>query len=263
MKRILLLSLLLSLLLPLSACSVLYPGFTAKEPSLAGMEIGKTTYRQALGKQGTPAMSVMEYPQGMRTTYLFKTPEAIIDRGEIMRGSYRDGCRKCGQLTLAFERTDRSVDNMVLVGIARSTPDLQKQHESGLGHINRGEFQLALPLIEAAAQGRYNEAEWTLGLMHLRGDGVARDFSQAHFWLRRAAATGHIQARYDLGAMYRNGEGVAVNREAAKALYLMSAQAGYALAAQELAKLYQEEGDQANAAKWQEFARKEAARPAR
>lgn len=251
MKRILFLSF---FLLHLNACSILYPGFSSKEPSLANLEIGKTTYRDALGKYGTPAFSIMEYPRGMHMTYFFKMPESIINRGEIMRGSYHDGCRKCGQLKLSFERTDRSIDNMILVSLARLTPDLQAQYSKGLEHIQQGDFQQALPLIEAASKSHYSDAEYTLGLMHLRGDGVAQDFKNAHFWLSRAAAAGHVQARYDLGAMYRNGEGVPVNREAAKALYLMSAQAGYPLAAQGLAKMYQEEGDQVNATKWQDVA---------
>lgn len=246
--------------IPVTACSILYPGFTAKEPSLAAVEIGKTTYSRAVGKLGTPAISIMEFPQGARITYLFKTPEAVINRGEIMRGSYKSGCKKCGELTLAFERIGPRLDDMVLVGIARKTPELQAQFVNGFQHIQRGEFQHAFPLIEAAAQARFSEAEFTLGLMHLRGDGTPKDYQKAHFWLRRAAATGHVQARYDLGAMYRNGEGVPVNREAAKALYLMSAQAGYPLAAQELAKIYQEEGDQDKAAKWQEVATRAASK---
>lgn len=253
MKRILFLAL---LLLPLSGCSLLYPGFSNKEPSIARLEVGKTTYQQASSRYGTPAIMVMDLPNSLRMTYLFKTPEAVIDRGELMRGSYRRGCKDCGELMLAFERTGRGLDSMVLAGIARSTPELKSRFAEGLAHINRGEFQAALPLIEAAAGAHYSEAEFTLGLMHLRGDGVPRDFQKAGLWFGRAAAAGHSRARYDLGAMFRNGEGVPVNREAAKTLFRMSAQAGYALAAQELSKLYFEEGDLVNAGKWQEFARK-------
>lgn len=253
MKR----TLLTLIFLSLTACSVLYPGFSTREPSLAHLEVGKTTYKQALREYGTPAMSVVEFPRGMRMTYLFRTPEAVVDRGLLMRGSYQDGCKGCGRLTLVFERVDNSLDNMVLVGIARSTPAVEALYVAGMKHIHQGEFEQALPLIEAASQARFSDAEFTLGLMHLKGDGVARDYTKARHWFTRAAAAGHVDARYDLGAMYRNGEGVAVNRDAAKALFLSAAQAGNRRAAGELAKLYEEDGDLANARKWSEvFARK-------
>lgn len=239
MKRALLLAFLFC---HLSACSLLYPGYSNKEPSLEGVEINRTTYREALSKYGPPAISVLEYPYGARMTYFFRTPEATVDRGLIMRGSYQNGCRKCGKLTLAFERRGNSPDDMVLVGVARYTPALEATCLKGLEQINRGNFQEALPFIEAAAQAHYSDAEATLGLMYVNGDGVARDYARARFWFERAAAAGHAQGLYELGVLYRNGEGVPVNRQAAKMLFERAAQAGFATAARELAKLHEEGG---------------------
>lgn len=251
MKRILIVAF---VLLNLSACSILYPGFSSKEPSISSLVIGSTTYKEILNRYGPPAFHVFQYPRGAFVKYYFKTPEALISRSDMLHGNYHDGCHKCGELKLSLLRTDETLYNMVLIGVERVTPDLQAQYAKGLKLIEQRDFNQALPLMRAAAAQHYSEAQFTLGLMYIHGDGVPQDYKSARFWIGRAAASGHLQARYDLAAMLRNGEGGPVDKVAAKEIFLLCAHEGHGMAAQELAKMYREEGDQVNAAKWQETA---------
>ena len=51
-------------------------------------------------------------------------------------------------------------------------------------------------------------AQYTLGLMYARGDGVPQDYKTAVKWFRLAAEQGNAVAQYNLGVMYKNGQGV-------------------------------------------------------
>ena len=60
---------------------------------------------------------------------------------------------------------------------------------------------------EAVERGA-DDAQFNLGLMYVRGEGVARDDAEAARLMRLAAEQGHSGARYALGLMYVEGTGV-------------------------------------------------------
>lgn len=236
----------------ITGCSVLFVGYSSRPLSATNLVVGSTTLEQAQEIYGDPGISRYG-PYETTFVYFFKTPEAVVNRSLIMKGMYKNGCIKCGQLKLSFVRRS---GNPTLAGYSIFTPLLESRFREGMTLINRAEFDKALPIIEETAKQNFTEAEFTLGLMYIKGDGVLQDYALANRWLSKAAAVGHVHAMYDLGAMYRNGEGVAVDKAAAKALYLRSAEEGYALAAHELAKIYQEDGDLDSAQEWFERAKK-------
>jgi hypothetical protein len=55
---------------------------------------------------------------------------------------------------------------------------------------------------KAAAQGD-SDAQNTLGLMYLKGEGVKQNLNQAKKWFRKAATLGHAQAQQHLEALLR------------------------------------------------------------
>ena len=59
----------------------------------------------------------------------------------------------------------------------------------------------------AAEQGLAN-AQFNLGFMYSEGRGVLKDDAEAVRWFRLAAEQGHANAQHGLGVMYDNGEGV-------------------------------------------------------
>jgi TPR repeat protein len=71
-------------------------------------------------------------------------------------------------------------------------------------------------LVIQARQGDA-EAQWHLGSLYVRGEGVPQDDTEAAQWYRRAAEHGHVGAQGSLAMMYSSGLGVPRDiREAAK-----------------------------------------------
>ena len=71
-------------------------------------------------------------------------------------------------------------------------------------------------LRQAAEQGDV-EAQFQLGGMYSRGEGVPEDDREAVKWYRKAAEQEHASAQYNMGVMYHDGEGVPEDyREAMK-----------------------------------------------
>jgi len=55
----------------------------------------------------------------------------------------------------------------------------------------------------------------TTGLIHHHADGVPLDYAAAMKWYRKAAQQGDKHAQFQIGGMYQRGEGVAANAEQA------------------------------------------------
>ncbi len=74
---------------------------------------------------------------------------------------------------------------------------------------------LAVSWYRKAADQGNAYAQYTLGGMYDRGEGVEKDAVQAVSWYRKAADQGNAYAQYNLGRMYDSGEGVTPNAIAA------------------------------------------------
>lgn len=83
--------------------------------------------------------------------------------------------------------------------------DFQKGWEA----YQRGDFATALQKWRPLAEQGDGRAQFNLGIMYDRGNGVAEDDKQAVYWYRKAAEQGHAWAQSNLGLMYLKGEGVA------------------------------------------------------
>ena len=82
------------------------------------------------------------------------------------------------------------------------------------------------------------EAEAALADMYVRGEGGARDLTEAARWFRRAAEQGNAAAQYNLATMYANGEGVPRDAAQAARWYQKAAEQGDDDAANELGRMY-------------------------
>ena len=80
--------------------------------------------------------------------------------------------------------------------------------DEGVAAAKRGAYATALrewrPLAEQGNAG----AQYNLGIMYYKGQGVPRDDAEALQWFRKAAEQGYAKAQYNLGVMYGNGRGV-------------------------------------------------------
>ena len=82
----------------------------------------------------------------------------------------------------------------------------------------------------AADQGEV-QAQYCLGMMYYRGEGVPQDYVQAAKWYRLAADQGYAHAQANLGLKYSNGRGVPQDYVQAHKWYNLAAAQGDAVGA--------------------------------
>jgi TPR repeat protein len=80
--------------------------------------------------------------------------------------------------------------------------------EDGLTAFYRFDYGAALDEWIPLAEGGDSRAQYQLGLMYYRGEGLPQDFARAALWYRRAAERGDVDAQLNLGLMHARGEGV-------------------------------------------------------
>jgi TPR repeat protein len=72
----------------------------------------------------------------------------------------------------------------------------------------KAEYDKALEYYQKAADQGHANAQYNLGGMYGKGQGVGQDFREAIKWWRKAADLGFADAQYNLGVMYGKGQGV-------------------------------------------------------
>jgi len=107
---------------------------------------------------------------------------------------------------------------------------------------------------KAAAQGHI-DAQFELGMLFARGDGVPQSYHRAAEWLRLAAGLGrHREAQFRLGDMYFHGRGVPHDYSAALGWFLKAAERGHPVAQHVVGVMYAEgwgvDVDNIEAYKW-------------
>jgi peptidoglycan hydrolase-like protein with peptidoglycan-binding domain len=83
-----------------------------------------------------------------------------------------------------------------------------------------------------------SRAQFNIGLMYARGEGVAQSDAEAARWYRRAADQGDADAQTKLGAMYVLGQGVPQNDADAVRWFRLAANKGEALAQYSVGVIY-------------------------
>jgi predicted Zn-dependent protease len=91
--------------------------------------------------------------------------------------------------------------------------------------------------LRAAAEQGDADAQFSLGMMYLEGEGVPQDRAEALRWLRESAERGHASAQYSLGLMYERG--VSVPQDSVEAInwYTKAAAQDYPGAQESIARI--------------------------
>ena len=74
--------------------------------------------------------------------------------------------------------------------------------EEGKAAYEQGDFATALTEFMTVAEQGNSEAQFNLGSLYDKGEGVMQDSSQAAEWYRKAAEQGYARAQYKLGSMH-------------------------------------------------------------
>ena len=114
----------------------------------------------------------------------------------------------------------------------------EKQFQQGYEASVRGDYQTAFKLwLPLAEQGDTN-AQFNLGVIYQKGQGVKQDDFEAVKWYRQAAEQGNARAQFNLGVMYDNGRGVKQDDVEAVKWYRQAAEQGDANAQFNLGVMY-------------------------
>jgi hypothetical protein len=81
-------------------------------------------------------------------------------------------------------------------------------------------------------------AQYDVGVLYARGEGLVQDYASAATWFRAAAAQGNAAAQYNLGVLYAGGLGVAANQTEALNWYRSAAEQNHPGAQFNLALAY-------------------------
>lgn len=87
----------------------------------------------------------------------------------------------------------------------------------------RGNYTQAARLFSPLAEQGMASAQFHLGLMHEKGQGVRKDHSTALTWFRKAAAQGYAGPQNNLGLIYERGRGVRKDSVRALMWYTLAA----------------------------------------
>jgi len=100
------------------------------------------------------------------------------------------------------------------------------------------DFAEAFAWCERAAHSNLAWAQYNLGLMHRKGEGVQQSNTEAAHWYRLAATQNFPEAQQKLAELYYFGQGVPLSYMQAAAWYRRAADHGNAEAQFQLAHLY-------------------------
>ncbi len=80
--------------------------------------------------------------------------------------------------------------------------------QAGVDAYERGDYDTAMAEFRPLAEQGDASAQYNLGLMYDKGQGVPQDNTVAVKWYRLAADQGYAKAQNNLAAMYYSGKGV-------------------------------------------------------
>ena len=97
---------------------------------------------------------------------------------------------------------------VLLLTLLVGTPAFSADFQKGVTAYKSGDYATALREFTPLAEQGYASAQFNLGLMYDKGQGVPQDYKTAVKWYRLAAEQGYADAQTKLGVMYAKGQGV-------------------------------------------------------
>ena len=142
----------------------------------------------------------------------------------------------------------------LVLALLVALPATAQDYAKGWAAYGRGDYATALKEWQPLAEQGNAQAQYILGAMYAKGQGVPQDYGEALKWYHKAAAQGHANAQSNLGLMYSKGQGVPQDFAAAVKWYRKAVKQGYAPALYHLGVMYEKgqgvRQDYVEAAKW-------------
>ena len=103
-------------------------------------------------------------------------------------------------------------------------------------HVQQQVSQKFVYAKRAAMKGNAR-AQFDLGLMYARGNGVAKNEKLAFSWFHKAARNNHVEAKFYMGLSFEQGRGVRKQAQLARYWFKLAAKAGHRKAVAHLASI--------------------------
>ena len=97
----------------------------------------------------------------------------------------------------------------------------------GLEAVKAGDYATALKEWKPIAEQGNAAAQFNLGLMYAKGDGVLKDYAEAAKWYRLSAEQGDADAQNNLGVLHVYGHGVLQDNVTAHMWYNIASANGH------------------------------------
>ena len=123
-------------------------------------------------------------------------------------------------ITRAFYRLILTAALLAACGGARA------DFQDGLEAYNSGNYLLAFDEFRALALNGDAAAQYRLGVMYTKGQGVPKDDKQAASWYLKAAEQDDTRAQFAVAEMYAKGQGVPQDDKQSAQWYLKAADHG-------------------------------------
>ena len=123
---------------------------------------------------------------------------------------------------------------LMLTSMHGWSADLQR----GWDAVLEGDYATALYEWRPLAEQGSSVAQFNLGVMYDKGQGVPRAYETAVKWYTLSAEQGHAAAQFNLGNMYDEGQGVIQDYQTAVKWYTLAAEHGNSLAQTNLGVMY-------------------------
>lgn len=126
--------------------------------------------------------------------------------------------------------------SMMLLVLAE--PVYADEFKNGMQAYKNNDFTTALKFFKPLAKKGDPMAQYQLGLMYGKGEGVPEDFKEAVKWSRLSAEQGYDKGQYNLGVHYSRGWGVPQDNIKALEWWTLAADQGNIYSQYDLAELY-------------------------
>jgi tetratricopeptide (TPR) repeat protein len=114
----------------------------------------------------------------------------------------------------------------LLVAMSLAAASAAGPLEKGQAAYYRGDYAVAIELMQPLAEQGDTHAQFLIGYMHEKGQGVSQDYAEAAKWYALAGEGGHPFAQNNLGVLYKHGRGVSKDYVQAYKLFDLAA-SGY------------------------------------
>ena len=108
----------------------------------------------------------------------------------------------------------------------------------GVKAWQKGDYKTAFTEWESIAINGDPIAQYNLGMLYARGEGVIGDMRQAWYWFIKSADQGYSESQSVLATMYRFGDGVERHIPSAIRWYTKAAMQGHAISQLNLGLMY-------------------------